>query len=119
MRPEPDRKRLAKLRPIPPFGSIIRWLSQVLQLEDRTIYQTAPKGPHSDQEITDAITTLRGHATYNLCRGEIIMEETKTHICNALATALRSIPQLPFNSVPHQSLAGIDASGDRRCGQDT
>jgi len=116
---EPTRKQLAELRPIPPFGSIIRWLSEVLQLEDLTIYQSALLGPHSSSEINDAITTLKSHTAYNLCLGEIVTEDTKTQICQALATALRSIPQLPFIPVSHQKLTGlvrrIWAEYDRLC----
>jgi tetratricopeptide (TPR) repeat protein len=105
MQPEITRHETAAARPIPPFGAIVKWLSDALQLDDLASYPPEASDATARKQLVNATVTLGGHTAYNLSLGEIVREDTKELVCAALATALRSLPQLPFQPVPQETFA--------------
>lgn len=107
MKKEPDRKQFAAVRPIPPFGAIIKWFSDVLKLEDPSTYFHGGMGAEERRPINIAINILKSRTTEYLAAGEIVREDTKKSICNALTTLLRALPQLPIEAVPQNDLQEV------------
>ena len=105
MQPEINRKEFAAARPIPPFGVIVQWVSDLLQLDDPLTFPQEAQDATTRKQIDNAISALHSHTAHNLALGEIVKEDTKQIVCNALATLFRALPQLDIKSVPQVILA--------------
>ncbi len=93
-----DRSEFAAARLVPPFGTVLKWFVHILQLERIGTYAPDPADIARQHKIQQALRTLAQRRIDSLPHGEIMQEETKAAVCEALESALRATPALPFAS---------------------
>lgn len=91
-----DRREFAQARPLPPFGAIVKRVVHILQLRDPESYKPDSNG----QAAQRALEVLDNRTSDNTFAGLIVKADTKERVCEALATCLRALPSMPFDSVP-------------------
>ncbi|MEY4940797.1 MAG: hypothetical protein RIQ93_2532, partial [Verrucomicrobiota bacterium] len=97
----PERKTFAGIRPLPPFGRIIKSLVEALQLPE-----TYDENPPSFQ----LLETLRiDGTTHRYSQGDLLKDATKRELLTAVADALSRLGWLPFHEVPGGTADGLGA----------
>lgn len=100
----PERKAFAGIRPLPPFGRVIKCLVEALQLNDPASYDGNPPSPATLETLRIDGTSLR------YTHGDLVKEDTKHALLAAVAEACRRLPWLPLSEVPasgDELLAGL------------
>ncbi len=100
-----DRWEFAKSRPLPPFGAILKWLTDILQLRDVATYILEAGGLNNGKELKDALDELNSRTSDDIFAGLIVKADTKQRMCRALAACLRELPGLTSRSIPLDRLA--------------
>ena len=99
----PERKTFAGIRPLPPFGRIIKSLLEALQLTDPATYD-------ENQPSPQLLETLRiDGTTHRYARGDLLKDATKRELLVAIADALPRLGWLPFHEVPGGAADGLGA----------
>ena len=99
-----DRREFAKSRPLPPFGVILKWLVDALQLRDLATYELDTDGLDSRRGLKEGLNVFGGRTSDDVFAGLIVKEDTKQRTCAAFAACLRELPGMPFGSVPLERL---------------
>ena len=90
----PERKTFAGIRPLPPFGRIIKSLVEALEMTDPATYDGNPPTPQ-------LLETLRiDGTTHRYAQGDLLKDATKLELLTAVAVALARLGWLPFREVP-------------------
>ena len=99
----PDRKTFADIRPLPPFGRIIKSMVEALQLTDPATYDENPPDPK-------LLETLRiDGTTHRYAQGDLLQNATKRDIFLAVADAFARLAWLPICEVPGGTADGLSA----------
>ncbi len=89
----PERKTFAGIRPLPPFGRIIKSVVESLQLADPATYDENSPAPRN-------LETLRiDGTTHRYAQGDLLKDATKREILDAVADALSRVAWLPLSDV--------------------
>ena len=100
-----DRQEFARSRPLPPFGVVLKWLSDILQLRDPGTYDWA-LSPITDQnDLRKALDELGSRTADDIFAGLIVKDETKKRMSRTLAVCLRELPNLYFGLIPVAQLS--------------
>ena len=90
----PERRTFAGIRPLPPFGRIIKSVVEALQLADPATYDENSPAPRN-------LETLRiDGTTHRYAKGDLLKDATKREILDAVADALSRVSWLPLSDVP-------------------
>ena len=101
-----ERREFAKSRPLPPFGEVLKWLTDVLQLRDPGTYDPGASGLSSRKDLQQALAELSGRTADDVFAGLIVKDETKQRMAKALAVCLQELPGFPFGNLPIAQLVG-------------
>jgi tetratricopeptide (TPR) repeat protein len=101
-----NRETFAAARPIPPFGTVIAWVVEILQLEDPATYQSAPDKIDEAQRLANARQFLSCRTTFNVAHGEIVRDDTKREVSKSLACCIRNLRGLHFALLPEDQPQG-------------
>lgn len=99
----PERKTFAGIRPLPPFGRIIKSLLEALQLTDPATYD-------ENLPTLQILESLRiDGTTHRYAQGDLLKEASKRELLAAVADALSRLGWLPFREVPGGTADGLSA----------
>jgi tetratricopeptide (TPR) repeat protein len=99
-----ERQDFAKSRPLPPFGVLLKWFTEVLQLRHVATYNL-DTGFDNRKELERAFDYLGSRTSDDVFAGQIVKDETKQGTCKALAICLRELPGFPLGTIPLEQLA--------------
>lgn len=99
MNHKPDRKDFANARPAPAFGRIAAWFIDVVQLKNPDSYQ------QNSAELLSALQVLGKRTADTVYAGQMVTDDSKREIIDAIALCLAAHPSCPFGERGNLELA--------------